>query len=133
MITAVDRATRCITGWAVNAHRSEAIMQAVVDMGPSAQQYHSDAFQVYHTLVYAPGKHHAHLDKSETYSVEGDNAELRHYLARLARRSRCLSRCSEALRRAVQLFVWCWNQRQLWKQVHPKYVTHLIDFIPPRC
>jgi IS1 family transposase len=30
-------------------------------------------------------------DKSQTYSVEADNAELRPYLARLARRSRCFS------------------------------------------
>lgn len=108
-------------------------MQAVVDMGPSAQQYHSDAFAVYHALVYAPGQHTAHLDKSETYSVEADNAELRHYLARLARRSRCFSRCIRALRRAVRLFVWCWNQRQIKKRAHPRYAANLIEFIPPLC
>ena len=129
----MDRTTRCITGWAVSFHRTEAVLQAVVDMGPTAPQYHSDAFAGYQNLVYAPGQHTPHLDKSETYSVEGDNAEFRHYLARLARRSRCFSRCIEALRRAVHLFVWCWNQRQLWKQAHPKYAAHLIDFVPPRC
>jgi len=42
-------------------------------------------------------------DKSETYSVEGDNAELRHYLPRLVRRSRCFSRCEKALRKAVRI------------------------------
>ncbi|PLS78811.1 MAG: IS1 transposase, partial [Chloroflexi bacterium] len=108
-----------MTGWAVCFSRTEAVMQAVVDMGPQAQHYHSDALAVYQALVYAPGKYTAHLDKSETYSVEGDNAELRQYLARLARRSRCFSRCIEALRRAVRLFVYCWNQRQLKKQAHP--------------
>lgn len=108
-------------------------MQAVVDMSPPADHYHSDGFPTYDALVYAPGQRHAHLDKSETYSVEGDNAELRHYLARLARRSRCFSRCIEALRRAVRLFVWCWNQRQLWKQHHPRYQAHLIQFVPPLC
>ena len=108
-------------------------MQAVVDMGPSAQQYHSDGFAVYQQLIYVPGHHRAHLDKSETYSVEGDNAELRHYLARLARRSRCFSRCIDALRRAVRLFVWCWNQRQLWKRHHPHYQAHLIQFVSPPC
>ncbi len=43
VVTAVDRATRCITGWAACFSRSEAVMQAVVDMGPQAQHYHSDA------------------------------------------------------------------------------------------
>ncbi len=108
-------------------------MQAVVDMGPGASHYHSDGLTVYQALVYAPGQHTAHLDKSETYSVEADNAELRHYLARLARRSRCFSRCIEALRRAIQLFVWCWNQRQLQKRAYPKYAAHLIEFVPPLC
>jgi len=35
--------------------------------------------------------------KADTYSVEADNAELRHYLTRLARKSRCFSRCPYAL------------------------------------
>jgi IS1 family transposase len=125
--------TRCITGWAVSYHRTEAVMQAVVDMGPAATQYHSDALAVYQSLVYAPGHHTPHLDKSETYSVEADNAELRHYLARLARRSRCFSRCIIALQRALRLFVWCWNQRQLKKHTYPRYAAHLIEFVPPLC
>lgn len=68
-------------------------------------------------------------DKSETYRVEGDNAELRHYLARLARRSRCFSRCFHALRRAIQLFVFAWNSRQLHRLRYPKYHYHGRDFI----
>ena len=44
-------------------------------------------------------------DKRQTYSIEADNAELRHYLACLARASRCFSRSIQALRNAVKLFV----------------------------
>ena len=39
------------------------------------------------------GYHLSLWDKSETYSVEGNNTELRHYLTRLARRSLCFSGC----------------------------------------
>ncbi|MBN8594841.1 MAG: IS1 family transposase [Anaerolineae bacterium] len=60
-------------------------------------------------------------DKSQTFRVEGDNAELRHYLARLARRSRCFSRCIQALRRAIKLFVFAWNRRQLYLARYPHY------------
>lgn len=56
------------------------------------------------------------IDKSQPYRVEGDNAELRHDLARLARRSRCFSRCLEALHCASKLFVFAWNRRQLYHQ-----------------
>jgi insertion element IS1 protein InsB len=85
---------------------------------------------VYQALMYAPGKHEVAPGKSETYSVEGGNADLRHYLARLGRKSRCFSRCIEALRRAVFLFVHCYNQRQIWQRAHPKYKRNVIDFLP---
>ncbi|HZQ06501.1 MAG TPA: hypothetical protein VFD70_07960 [Anaerolineae bacterium] len=47
----------------------------------------------------------ATLDKSQTYSMEGDNAELRHHLARLPRSTRCYSKCVRALQQALALFV----------------------------
>lgn len=103
-------------------------MQQVVDAAPHARRYFSDAFGTYKELCWW-GVHQAMYDKSETYSVEGDNAELRHYLARLTRKSRCFSKCINALARAVDLFVWCWNQRQLRRQQHPRYPSHLIDFV----
>lgn len=67
--------------------------------------------------------------KANTFSVEADNAELRHYLARLARSSRCFSRCPYALACAVRLFVFYFNQRQLMKRLYPKYTFHLSDFV----
>ena len=69
-------------------------------------------------------------DKSETYSVEGGNADLRHYLARLQKASRCFSRCFNALKRAVELFVYFYNERQLKKRRQPKYPVHLAQNLP---
>ena len=111
-MTVVDRTSRCIVSWAVVWQRSEAVLQALLDASPYAQDYFSDAFTLYQAGIYA-GTHHPMPDKSQTYAVEAVNAELRHYLARLARRSRCFSRSLEALRLAVRLFVFAWNRRQL--------------------
>lgn len=111
--------------------RDEPALQAVVDQAPQAQAYYSDGFATYRDLVYGAATYTALSNKSQTYTVEGGNADLRHYLARLARKSRCFSRCLHALRRAIKLFVWCYNQRQLWNQHYPKYPKHVIDFIPP--
>jgi hypothetical protein len=47
------------------------------------------------------------------FSVEGADADLRHYLARLQRSPRCISRCIRALWRALELFVHFYNHRQL--------------------
>jgi len=51
--------------------------------------------------------------------------ELRHYLARLVRKSRCFSRSIHALWTAVKLFVFAWNCRQLHKRAFPKYPAHV--------
>jgi insertion element IS1 protein InsB len=106
-------------------------LQMLLDDSPQAVWYYSDLFATYKALVYTPGVHTSMPDKSETYRVEGVNAELRYYLARLVRRSRCFSRCIQALRRAIKLFVFAWNRRQLYRQRYPDYPAHLIDFVCP--
>ncbi len=66
---------------------------------------------------------------SQTYSVEAGDADLRHYLARLGRCSRCFSRRMRALLRAVDLFVRCCNARQLRKRKCPRYPAPLTAMI----
>lgn len=128
-MTAVERNTRCVVGWRVLWQRDKESFQEMIDQSPKAKQYFSDEFPLYSNLVYYPGKHTFSDGKTDTYSVEGVNAELRHYLARLVRRSRCFSRCPLALSCAIKLFVYCFNSRQLYKHSFPKYSTHLIDFV----
>ena len=130
-MTMVDRQSACIVGHRVGFHRTEAVMQQMLDQAPQANVYYSDGLVTYGALFYAPGKHISLRDKSKTYTVERVNGVLRHYLARLARRSRCFSRCLKALRRAVKIFVYAWNQRQLYQQKYPHYATNLIQFLSP--
>ena len=118
-------------GWEVLLQRTRDTLQPILDRSPQANLYHSDELSVYGALVYYPGTHQAVGDKSQTYSVEADNAELRHYLARLVRRSRCFSRCLQALWNAIKLFVFAWNRRQLYKRRFPDYPAHLRDFVYP--
>jgi IS1 family transposase len=103
----------------------------MVDDAHKAKQYYSDAFDAYDRLWYHWGSYEVSEGKTDTYSVEGDNAELRHYLARLARSSRCFSRCPYALECALRLFVYCYNRRQLYKQLYPAYPAHVKDFLDP--
>jgi IS1 family transposase len=103
----------------------------MIDATLPAEQYFSDGFHTYFDLCYW-GTHSVAPGKSETYSVAGTNADLRHYLARLARSSRCFSRCIHALWRAIELFVHFYNRRQVRKRAHPKYPAHIIDPLPMR-
>ena len=92
VITCVEQDTRCILGFGVVWTRDWDAMQQVVDDALPAQRYFSDGFATYAQLLYL-GMHTVAEGKSQTYSVEGGNAELRNYLARLGRLSRCFSRC----------------------------------------
>jgi len=127
-MTFVDRLTRCIVAWDVVWERTETRLQQMLDASVKAQQYYSDQFATYAQLIYWPGQTH---HKSQTYSVEGVNADLRHYLARLRRRSRCFSRRLLALRRAVKLFVYAYNRRQLYKWRFPTYAAFPMNFVTP--
>jgi len=129
IVTAVDRVTHTIVGFTVCAERTLEILQSVIDDSIRAENYYTDGFLMYRILSYW-GKHTMLKDKSQTYSVEGGNADLRHYLARLARSSRCFSRCFKALARAVELFVYFYNERQLRKRRFPKYPAYLAQNLP---
>jgi IS1 family transposase len=114
-------------GWAVVEERTFDTMQPVIDQVPrSCRQFYSDGLNTYPTLLYYDAKHEALPDKSQTYSVEGSNAEIRHYLGRLHRRgwlrqrSRCFCRSVESLRRAFWLFAYCYNRRCLLWHERPK-------------
>jgi IS1 family transposase len=120
-----------MVNWRVLAERTEPALQAMRDERPQAQPSYRDAFGVSAQLIYDPGQHQALPDKSQTYSVEGCHAELRHYLARLARRSRCCARCLEAWRHAIKIFVFAWNRRQLFLRAHPSDPAHVRDFVYP--
>ena len=127
-MTIVDRETRCFLAIRAVFERNKAIGQAMLDQAP-AEQYFSDMFPVYESLSYRKGYHLSLADKSETYSVEADNAELRHYLTRLVRRSRCFSRCIEWLNRHLKAFAHAWNQRQIHNRAHPYNKKHVIEFV----
>jgi IS1 family transposase len=118
-------------GWKVVWQRTSDAIQQMVDDAPKAKEYYSDGWEAYASLWYHMGDYQVSAGKSDTYSVEADNAEFRHYLARLACSSRCFSRCPFALQCAVRLFVFCFNSRQLHKCQFPTYPSHLIDFISP--
>lgn len=127
-MTLVDRATRCFLSIRAVFQRSQPVGQQMVAQSP-AEQYYSDQFPLYDSLTYRHGYHLSLWDKSETYSVEGNNAELRHYLTRLTRRSRCFSRCLGWLNRYLKAFAHAWNRRQLHNKNYPFDKKHVTDFI----
>ena len=119
---AVARESRLIVGCLVLKELRWTSLQEFIDRLPSAGRYCTDGMATYRELLWPEGSNHiVSQGKEETYTIESLNADLRTYLGRLKRRSRCFSRCWEALTRAIRLFVWHYNKRRRIILQHPHF------------
>ncbi|MCL2513512.1 MAG: hypothetical protein FWF08_06385 [Oscillospiraceae bacterium] len=109
VMTMVSRLPRQVVGFDVAFDKSPGRVQAIVDNAPEADNYCTDGRLGYIDVVY-PGKYirNAH-NKNDTFAVEGVNADLRHYVPILRRRSRCFPRKLETLQSVLQVFVDAYN------------------------
>ena len=124
LITMVSREPRQIVGFAVAYDKSPVRIQGIVDSAPSALKYYTDGYLGYIDIVY-PGRHVRNVhNKSDTITVEGINADLRHYLPVLARRVRCFCRSLETLIAVVAVFVDAYNKFGDYKAKHRIPVVH---------
>ena len=136
VMTMVSREPRQIVGFDVALDKTAARIQNIVDHAPPAEKYCTDGYVGYLDVDYY-GAHHVRNihDKSDTFTVEGVNADLRHYIPLLARRSRCFARKLETLRAVVEVFVEAYNQfgvaKNKWRLSHTstELPFAIVDFL----
>jgi len=110
LLTMVSRKPRQIVGFDVAFDKSPQRIQSIIDRAPPVEFYCTDGYLGYVDVVY-PGIHIRNVrDKSDTFTVESVNADLRHYIPVLARRSRCFSRKLETLRAVIEVFTDAYNR-----------------------
>ena len=109
IMTMVSRLPRQIVGFDVAFDKSPERIQAIVDNAPEADKYCTDGWWGYVNVIY-PGKYIRNVyNKNDTFTVEGVNADLRHYIPLLRRRSRCFPRKIETLKAVLELFAEAYN------------------------
>ena len=135
LMTMVSRNPRQIVGFDVAQDKSPQRIQAIVDAAPCAEKYATDGYLGYIDVVY-PGKHVRNVhNKKDTFTVEGINADLRHYIPILARKSRCFARKLETMRAVLDVFVEAYNHfgkaKQRWRLFHDKGEVPfgVVDFL----
>lgn len=134
ILTMVSRKPRQIVGHVVSADKSSRTIQQMVDAAPEAQEYCTDGYSGYLDVIF-PGRHIFNVhNKSDTFTVESVNADLRHYIPTLARRSRCFPRKLENLQAVLAVFVRAYNrfgaQKSRFRSRHPEAALpfSLFDF-----
>ncbi len=131
----VTRKPRTIAGLRVSENKSSKTIQGIVDEAPWADYYCTDGYVGYLDVIY-PGKHIYNCrDKSDTFTVESINADLRDYIPLLRRRSRCFARSLETLRAVIDVFVEAFNKfgraKLMHREHYPKgeFPFGLVDFL----
>ena len=108
VITLVSRDKRQIVGYDIAFDKSRNRIQNLVDSSPKADRYYSDAYPAYSEILYA-GLHTSLKNKSQTYTVEGVNSDLRHYIPPLRRKSKCFFRSIDTMKAVFKIFVNAFN------------------------
>ncbi len=103
-ITLVSRDTREIVGFDIAFDKSRERIQCLVDRSVKARQYYSVAYSAYAEVRYEDA-HTSLKNKSQTYTVEGVNSDLRHYSPPLRRKSKCFFRSFETAKAIFKIFV----------------------------
>jgi len=130
IITIVSREPRQIMGYMVSRDKSSETIQQMVDAAPEINTYCTDGYSGYFDVIF-PGKHIYNIhNKKDAFTVESVNADLRHYIPVLRRRSRCFCRKLETLRAVVALFVQAYNAFGMVKRRFQQNRTSLSRELP---
>ena len=131
----IRRNPRQIVGFDVGLDKTAERLQKLVDSGPEAEKYCTDGYSAYMDVVF-PGEHIRNIhNKKDTFTVEGINADLRHFIPLLRRRSRCFARSLETLTAVVGVFVEAYNRFGLakfkYRQANPSRTPPFgfVDFL----
>lgn len=134
VMTMISAYPRQIVGVDVAFDKEAKRIQNIVDTSPLADEYYTDGYLAYCDVVYY-GKHIRNVhNKDNTNNVESINADLRHYIPLLRRRSKCFARSIETLKAVVEVFVDAYNKFGLakynWQLAHSsKPPFALLNFL----
>ncbi|MDR1669198.1 MAG: hypothetical protein LBR76_04495, partial [Oscillospiraceae bacterium] len=123
VMTMVSREPRQLVAFEVEESVCAERIQAMVDRSPAARNYYTDGGMSYLDVNFW-GRHRRNIhDKRDTHIIEGTNADLRHYIAGLRRKSRCFFRSLETMNAVLTLFISAYNQfgeaKRVYKERHP--------------
>jgi IS1 family transposase len=137
IMTMLSREPRQIVAYAVDTSAKADRIQTMVDGTVQVENYYTDGGTCY-TGVDFIGCHQRNVhNKKDTHNIESSNADLRHYIAGLRRRSRCFFRSVETLEAVLYAFICAFNKfgeaKMLYRHRHPDrgrdVPFSLVDFI----
>ena len=110
-MTMLSRYPRQIVAFKVDISVKSSLIQEMVDSVATFKTNYTDGASVYKDIDFVDGKCKQNYEnKRDTHLIEGSNADLRHYIAGLRRKSRCFFRKLESLKAVLYLFINAYNK-----------------------
>jgi len=137
LMTMISRKPRQIVAFEIGVSVNAEALQRMANSTNPFHRYFVDGCRVYQNVDYVGCLSQNFEDKSDTYTIEGTNADLRCYIAALQRKSRCFFRSSETMKAVLWVLINAYNKFGDWKrnyrEKHPKcgrkFPNHHINFI----
>lgn len=131
MINLVSKDKRQIVDYDIAFDKSRERIQQLVDNSPKDSHYYSDSYSSYNEICYY-GTHTSLKNKSQTYTVEGVNSDIRKYIAALQRQSKYFFRSLDTFKSVMNIFIRAYNKFGTFKFRFPnlKNSAFFINFIP---
>lgn len=104
---AIDRSTKQILGFICGKRDTKTFKQSYNNLNPNnIKLFCSDYWKSYQEMI---PKHKHIQSKKETFTIEGYNSLIRHYLARFKRKTKCYSKCQKMIEYSLNLLFAKWN------------------------
>ena len=110
IMTMLSREPRQIVAYAVDNSVNATLIQEMVESTARAEKYYTDGGSAYLGVDFIGAHIRDTEDKSDTHYIEGSNADLRHYIAGLRRRSRRFFRSMQTVQAVLYVFVHAYNK-----------------------
>ncbi len=106
---AIDRQTKHLLGFVCGKRDTKTFKRLYNHLNPNnINLFCSDYWKVYQEVIPT----YKHLQsKAQTFTVEGYNSRMRHYLARFKRKTKCYSKCKKMIELSLTLLFAKWNGR----------------------
>jgi hypothetical protein len=133
----ISTVPRQIVGFNVDNVLCSENAQKIVDSVKLAKTYSTDGGHLYLNVDFYGEHNRNYWNKKDTHNVESVNADLRHYIAGLRRKSRCFFRSLETLNAVLYVFINAYNKyghaKTIYRLKKKKQVKELsfshLDFI----
>ena len=107
---AISRATMQVLCFVVGARTDKSCKKLIEQLSKySHSEYCTDAWSSYAKCI-EQNKHT--ISKAETYSIEGFNSVVRHFLKRFCRKTKCYSKSVDMIECSLNLLFHKWNNKR---------------------